>query len=193
MNAKQQNDVRAQVSAEEWQVRVDLAACYRLVALLRLGRPRLHAHLGARAGADPSITSSSTRTGCCSRRSPPRAWSRSTQAARRSSRSPYPGEPGGLRDPQRDPRGAARRAAASCTCTRPPASRSSAQKDGLLPISQQATIALASLGYHDYEGIALHDDEKPRLVRDLGAQHQPHPAQPRPAHRGRRRSPTRSS
>jgi ribulose-5-phosphate 4-epimerase/fuculose-1-phosphate aldolase len=44
----------------------------------------------------------------------------------------------------------------------------SAQRDGLLPISQQATIALASLGYHDYEGIALRDDEKPRLVRDLG-------------------------
>jgi ribulose-5-phosphate 4-epimerase/fuculose-1-phosphate aldolase len=44
----------------------------------------------------------------------------------------------------------------------------SAQKAGLLPISQQATIALASLGYHDYEGIALNDEEKPRLVRDLG-------------------------
>jgi ribulose-5-phosphate 4-epimerase/fuculose-1-phosphate aldolase len=44
----------------------------------------------------------------------------------------------------------------------------SAQKRGLLPISQQATIALASLGYHDYEGIALRDDEKPRLVKDLG-------------------------
>ena len=44
----------------------------------------------------------------------------------------------------------------------------SAQKDGLLPISQIATIALASTGYHDYEGIALRDDEKPRLVRDLG-------------------------
>jgi ribulose-5-phosphate 4-epimerase/fuculose-1-phosphate aldolase len=44
----------------------------------------------------------------------------------------------------------------------------SAQKQGLLPISQQATIALAALGYHDYEGIALRDDEKPRLVRDLG-------------------------
>jgi ribulose-5-phosphate 4-epimerase/fuculose-1-phosphate aldolase len=44
----------------------------------------------------------------------------------------------------------------------------SAQRDGLLPISQQATIALASLGYHDYEGIALRDDEKPRLQRDLG-------------------------
>jgi ribulose-5-phosphate 4-epimerase/fuculose-1-phosphate aldolase len=42
------------------------------------------------------------------------------------------------------------------------------QKDGLLPISQQATIALASLGYHDYEGVALHEEEKPRLQRDLG-------------------------
>jgi ribulose-5-phosphate 4-epimerase/fuculose-1-phosphate aldolase len=42
------------------------------------------------------------------------------------------------------------------------------QKGGLLPISQYATIVLASLGYHDYEGIALRDDEKPRLVRDLG-------------------------
>ena len=44
----------------------------------------------------------------------------------------------------------------------------SAQREGLLPISQIATVALASLGYHDYEGIALRDDEKPRLVRDLG-------------------------
>ncbi|HVV82822.1 MAG TPA: class II aldolase/adducin family protein [Kofleriaceae bacterium] len=44
----------------------------------------------------------------------------------------------------------------------------SAQTHGLLPISQQATIALASLAYHDYEGIALRDDEKPRLVTDLG-------------------------
>jgi ribulose-5-phosphate 4-epimerase/fuculose-1-phosphate aldolase len=45
----------------------------------------------------------------------------------------------------------------------------SAQTAGLLPISQQATIALASLGYHAYEGIALSDAEKPRLVADLGA------------------------
>lgn len=44
----------------------------------------------------------------------------------------------------------------------------SAQKDGLLPLSQQSTVVLASLGYHDYEGIALRDEEKPRLVRDLG-------------------------
>ncbi len=44
----------------------------------------------------------------------------------------------------------------------------SAQKDGVLPISQQSIFVLASLAYHDYEGVALNADEKPRLVRDLG-------------------------
>jgi ribulose-5-phosphate 4-epimerase/fuculose-1-phosphate aldolase len=45
----------------------------------------------------------------------------------------------------------------------------SAQKDGVLPISQQSMFVLSSLGYHDYEGVALREDEKSRLVRDLGA------------------------
>jgi len=44
----------------------------------------------------------------------------------------------------------------------------SAQKEGLLPISQQALFPLASLSYHVYEGLALSDEEKPRLVQDLG-------------------------
>jgi ribulose-5-phosphate 4-epimerase/fuculose-1-phosphate aldolase len=44
----------------------------------------------------------------------------------------------------------------------------SAQREGLLPISQFALFPLASIAYHDYEGVALNDAEKPRLVRDLG-------------------------
>jgi ribulose-5-phosphate 4-epimerase/fuculose-1-phosphate aldolase len=44
----------------------------------------------------------------------------------------------------------------------------SAQEHGLLPISQQAMFPLASLAYHDYEGLALNEAEKPRLVADLG-------------------------
>jgi ribulose-5-phosphate 4-epimerase/fuculose-1-phosphate aldolase len=44
----------------------------------------------------------------------------------------------------------------------------SAQKEGLLPLSQHALICLPRLGYHDYEGIALNHEEKDRLVRDLG-------------------------
>lgn len=45
----------------------------------------------------------------------------------------------------------------------------SAQQGGLQPVSQQSLFVLASLGYHDYEGVALNEDEKPRLVRDLGS------------------------
>lgn len=45
----------------------------------------------------------------------------------------------------------------------------SAQKDGLLPLSQQSLFPLSSLAYHDYEGVALNEEEKPRLVEDLGA------------------------
>ncbi|HEY7520562.1 MAG TPA: class II aldolase/adducin family protein [Methylomirabilota bacterium] len=44
----------------------------------------------------------------------------------------------------------------------------SAQRAGLLPISQHSMFSLSSLGYHDFEGPALNDDEKPRLVADLG-------------------------
>ena len=44
----------------------------------------------------------------------------------------------------------------------------SAQKDGLLPISQHALIVGPRLAYHDYEGIALNLDERQRIVADLG-------------------------
>ena len=38
----------------------------------------------------------------------------------------------------------------------------------MLPLSQHSMFVLSSLAYHDYEGVALNEDEKPRLVRDLG-------------------------
>ena len=44
----------------------------------------------------------------------------------------------------------------------------SAQKEGLLPLSQHALIVLPRLAYHDYEGIALNLDERERLVADIG-------------------------
>jgi len=45
----------------------------------------------------------------------------------------------------------------------------SCQQQGLLPISQTELQLHTSVGYHDYEGIALDEDEQPRLVEDLGA------------------------
>lgn len=45
----------------------------------------------------------------------------------------------------------------------------SAQKKGLLPISQTAMAVIGDLAYHDYEGIALDLDERERLVHDIGS------------------------
>jgi ribulose-5-phosphate 4-epimerase/fuculose-1-phosphate aldolase len=45
----------------------------------------------------------------------------------------------------------------------------SAQRCGLLPISQHALKFNDCLAYHDYEGIALDLGERERLVRDLGS------------------------
>lgn len=44
----------------------------------------------------------------------------------------------------------------------------SAQKDGLLPLSQHALAYYSRITYHEYEGVALDLDEQQRLVRDLG-------------------------
>jgi len=44
----------------------------------------------------------------------------------------------------------------------------SAQKCGLLPLSQHAMRVQAQVTYHDYEGVALEMDERERLARDLG-------------------------
>jgi ribulose-5-phosphate 4-epimerase/fuculose-1-phosphate aldolase len=44
----------------------------------------------------------------------------------------------------------------------------SAQKCGLLPLSQHSLRVYGMLSYHDYEGVALELDERSRLARDLG-------------------------
>jgi len=41
-------------------------------------------------------------------------------------------------------------------------------EEWLLPISTQSLFALSSLGYHEYEGLALNETRKSRLVADLG-------------------------
>ncbi|MEM7407863.1 MAG: class II aldolase/adducin family protein [Pseudomonadota bacterium] len=44
----------------------------------------------------------------------------------------------------------------------------SMQEHGLLPVSQKALTVMGWLAYHDYEGTATELDERPRIVRDLG-------------------------
>ena len=45
----------------------------------------------------------------------------------------------------------------------------SAQEEGLLPLSQHSMRFIGHIGYHDYEGVALDLGERERLIRDLGA------------------------
>ena len=40
--------------------------------------------------------------------------------------------------------------------------------EGLLPMNQTAQFVTHDLAYHDYEGVALDHDERPRLQKDLG-------------------------
>ena len=44
----------------------------------------------------------------------------------------------------------------------------SAMASGLLPLNQTALLVRETLAFHDYEGVALDHDERPRLVSDLG-------------------------
>jgi ribulose-5-phosphate 4-epimerase/fuculose-1-phosphate aldolase len=157
--------VRHQVTPKEWEQRVALAAVYRLVA--HFGWDDLiFTHLSARVpGGDhhflinpygmtfDEITASSLV--------------KVDLNGRKVMESPFEINPAGFTI-----HSAIHAARESANCVLHVHSINgtavSAQKEGVLPISQQSIFVLSSLGYHDYEGVALREDEKPRLVRDLG-------------------------
>lgn len=45
------------------------------------------------------------------------------------------------------------------------------QEEGLLPLNQTSMLLNGQVAYHDFEGVALNHDERPRLVADLGDKH----------------------
>jgi ribulose-5-phosphate 4-epimerase/fuculose-1-phosphate aldolase len=153
------------MSPEEWQLRVDLAACYRLVAhygwddlvfthvSARAPGPEHHFLINPYGMTFDEITASSLV--------------KVDLHGRKVDDSPHPVNPAGFTI-----HSAVHAAREDARCVLHIHSLDgiavSAQKGGVLPISQQSIFVLASLGYHDYEGVALNDDEKPRLVRDLG-------------------------
>jgi ribulose-5-phosphate 4-epimerase/fuculose-1-phosphate aldolase len=153
------------VSAQEWELRVQLAACYRLVAMYgwsdlvfthisaRIPGPEHHFLINPYGLMFDEITASSLV--------------KVDRDCNKIIDSPFPVNPAGfvihscIHEVRED-----------AGCVLHTHSRAgvavSAQKHGLLPISQQSTFVLPFLGYHDYEGVALRDDEKPRLQKDLG-------------------------
>lgn len=168
MNAvlKPSASVRDQVSSGEWDLRVDLAAAYRLVALYgwddlvfthisaRIPGPDHHFLINPYGWMFEEITASSLV--------------KVDLEGRKLLDSPHDINPAGFTI-----HSALHAAREDVVCVMHTHSINgvavSAQREGLLPLSQTAIIAGASLAYHDYEGIALCEDEKPRLVADLGA------------------------
>jgi ribulose-5-phosphate 4-epimerase/fuculose-1-phosphate aldolase len=156
------------VSPEEWAVRVDLAAAYRLVH--RFGWEDLvFTHISARVpGAEEhflinpyglffdEITASSLV--------------KIDLHGNKVQDSPFPVNPAGFVIHSAIHAG---RDDAKCVLHTHTVNGIgvSAQHGGLLPLSQHSMAVLGSLGYHDFEGPALRDDEKPRLVADLGSHH----------------------
>jgi ribulose-5-phosphate 4-epimerase/fuculose-1-phosphate aldolase len=158
-------DVRGQVSAEEWELRVNLAAAYRLVALYgwddlvfthisaRVPGPEDHFLINPYGFMFEEITASSLV--------------KIDLQGRKVMDSPHPVNPAGFTI-----HSAIHAARHDIQCVMHTHSLNgvavSAQKEGVLPISQQSLFVLSSLAYHNYEGVALNEDEKPRLVADLG-------------------------
>ncbi len=168
MNAAERLDIpsiRHRVSAEEWQVRVDLAACYRLVAAFGWS-DLVFTHITVRVPGEghaflinpygltfDEVTASSLV--------------KIDLHGNKLDDSPFPVNPAGftIHSAIHEARDDAHCVLHTHTVN---GCAVAAQKDGLLPISQQSIFVLNSLAYHDYEGVALNADEKPRLIADFG-------------------------
>lgn len=153
------------IRADERKVRTDLAACYRLMALFGWD-DLVFTHVSARVpGGDHHFLINPY--GMLFEEITASALVKVDLEGRKVDPSPYPINPAGFTI-----HSAVHAAREDAQCVMHSHTLNgvavSAQARGLLPISQQSLFVLASLGYHDYEGVALSADEKPRLVRDLG-------------------------
>ncbi|VTU33423.1 aldolase II superfamily protein [Variovorax sp. PBL-H6] len=158
--------VREVVSAEEWQLRVDLAACYRLAALYgwtdllathisaRVPGPEHHMLINPYGLMFDEVTASSLV--------------KVDATCNKVIDSPFRVNPAGFVI-----HSAVHEARPDAGCVMHTHTRAgcavAAQNCGVLPISQQSTFVLASLAYHDYEGVAFRSEERPRLQKDLGS------------------------
>jgi len=154
------------VSAQEWQLRVDLAACYRLVALYGMS-DLVFTHITARVPG-PEHYFLINPYGLMFDEITASSLVKVDQRCNKVIDSPFPVNPAGFVI-----HSAVHQVREDVQCVLHTHTRAgvavSSQKSGLLPISQQSTFVLASLAYHAYEGVALRDDEKARLQADLGS------------------------
>lgn len=157
------------VSAEEWALRCDLAACYRLVAAYGWS-DLVFTHISAKL--PDSLTGGEHQFlinpyGLMFDEITASSLVKVDMACNKLHDSPFPVNPAGFVI-----HSAVHEARPEAQCVLHTHTRAgvavSAQQHGILPISQQSTFVLSSLAYHGYEGVALRPDEIPRLQADLG-------------------------
>ncbi len=157
--------LRDKVSPEEWNVRVDLAAAYRLVAhygwddlifthlTARVPGPEHHFLINPYGMLFEEITASSLV--------------KIDLAGNKVDDSPYPINPAGftihsaVHEVREDAQCVMHLHTVDGTAV-------SVMEGGLQPLTQMAMLVHDDLSYHEYEGIALDSDERPRLQADLG-------------------------
>jgi len=164
-NLNPTQDIQSLVSAEEWQTRVDLAACYRLVALNGWD-DLIYTHISARVPGDEDhflmnplglmfeeITASSLV--------------KIDLEGNKVMESPYAVNRAGfiihsaIHEARED---------AGCVLHLHTEYGNAVAmlEEGLLPLNQHAVLLWANMAYHEYEGVATRPDEKVRLVENLG-------------------------
>src|SRR5688572_27089532 len=165
VNALDIRSRKAEVSEAEWKARVDLAAAYRLVALFKWD-DLVFTHISARVpGSDNEFLINPY--GLMFEEITASSLVKIDTAGNKVDDTPFPVNPAGFTI-----HSAIHGARHDAQCVLHVHTLNgiavSAQKAGVLPLSQQSIFVLSGLSYHDYEGLALRDDEKPRLVNDLG-------------------------
>jgi len=166
LKSKPSKSVKDRVSSEEWQMRVDLAAAYQIAALYKW-TDLIYTHFSARVPGTHDFLIN-----------PYGLLFDEITASNLVRISPD----GSIVDDPLDAgynaagfviHGCVHAARPEVACVLHTHTRAgvavSAQKEGLLPLSQHAARVYSQLTYHDYEGIALDMDERTRLARDLGA------------------------
>ncbi len=158
-------DVAQSRNDAEWNVRVDLAACYRLVALYGWD-DLIFTHISARLPG-PEHLFLINPYGMMFEEITASSLVKIGLDGRPIGKSAFPVNPAGftihsaVHETRED---------AGCVIHlhTPDGTAVSTSKERLLPLNQTAQLLLPDLAYHDYEGVALDHDERPRLQKDLG-------------------------
>lgn len=153
-------------SAEEREIRRDLAACYRLVALYGWD-DFTGTHISARLpGADDTFLINPF--GMFFEEITASSLVKVNLAGEIVEPSPYPVNPAGFVI-----HSAIHMAREDAGCVIHLHTRDgmavSALEAGLLPLTQMAILVMSEVAFHDYEGVATNMEERARLQRDLGA------------------------